>query len=286
MRARRIIFTDIDGVLLGGKAWFLPQNARARKLMLAGKRRAAMAQVSFDPCAVALLDRLLERTGARLVVHSGWRRTIGPTACRDVLVAHGIRPEHLHNDPACPMRPTSSKAEDIQAWLWKHGPGVPRPGAARHIPPKGSSARDQGVTPTPPNPTDNIDIDFLVIDDDALPAMPQIRVDGVEGFCAADYRVAAAFFGVEDRELGVYAVDPADFARVVRRLGSRIAAAEWLHRKHHDFITRAARLNVARLQRIAREGNAWIGRVGDESHFIAECRETIWRELKRARPAQ
>lgn len=45
--------------------------------MLVGKRRAAMAQVSFDPCAVALLDRLLERAGARLVVHSGRRRTIG-----------------------------------------------------------------------------------------------------------------------------------------------------------------------------------------------------------------
>src|SRR5690606_21529269 len=76
----------------------------------------------------------------------------------------------------------------------------------------------------------------------------------------------------------------ADFTRVDRRLGSRIAAAEWLHRGHDDFVTRAARLNVARLQRIAREGNAWIGPVEDEARFIAECRETVWRELKRARP--
>lgn len=208
MRAMRIVFTDIDGVLLGGKIWFLPQNERARKAMLAGKRRAAMAQVSFDPCAVALLDRLLERTGARLVVHSGWRRTIGPGACRDILVAHGIRPEHLHDDPVCQMRPTSSKTEDICAWLWKHGTGIPRPTVAKHIPPKGRPTRDQDLIPTSPSSTGNIELDFLVIDDDAFPTMPQIRVDGIDGFCAAGYRVAIGFFGVEDRELGVYAVDP------------------------------------------------------------------------------
>lgn len=154
-----------------------------------------------------------------------------------------------------------------------------------HTPPRRRPARNRSLASGPPRPAEEDIIDFLVIDD-ALPAMPQIRIDGFNGFCAADYRVAIGFFGVEDRELGVYAVDPADLARVERRLGSRIAAAEWLHREHQDFVTRAARLNVARLQRIAREGNAWIGPIEDEAQFVADCRGAVWRELRRSRPTQ
>jgi hypothetical protein len=74
-----VIFLDIDGVVLTGRAWRLPENVGAIAYMkrLAGRpdRRknlldALRSLASFDAEAIALVTRLAERTNSRIVISS------------------------------------------------------------------------------------------------------------------------------------------------------------------------------------------------------------------------
>ncbi len=70
-----VLFLDIDGVLLSGRAWLMPKNRALRAWTATMKPRDAFDEVGrdavFDPCAVALLAEICEATDARLVVSSG-----------------------------------------------------------------------------------------------------------------------------------------------------------------------------------------------------------------------
>jgi hypothetical protein len=72
-----VIFLDIDGVVLTGRAWTLPENAGAiaqmKRLVGRPDRRkhlldALRSLASFDAEAIALVTRLAERTNSRIVI--------------------------------------------------------------------------------------------------------------------------------------------------------------------------------------------------------------------------
>jgi len=122
-----ILFLDIDGVLLSGRAWMLPSNRLLKERAADLSRRQALdllgREATFDACAVALAVRVCAATGAHIVVSSSWRYTVGLEGTRAKLLHQGIPAHLLHPDWACPMirHGSPSKGADISNWLEEHG---------------------------------------------------------------------------------------------------------------------------------------------------------------------
>jgi len=88
-----IVFLDIDGVLV---PW---------------------DDVQLDNGRVQLLDGLVTRTGARVVVSSSWRESMSREAIEDQLVAAGFS-GRLHS--MTPIIVGASRGDEIAAWLEEH----------------------------------------------------------------------------------------------------------------------------------------------------------------------
>lgn len=73
--SNKVLFLDIDGVVLPGRAYNLPNQTRP------------IVKV-FDPCAVSLLNTACKKQGRKIVLHSSWIRTklwtVGVTGPGDV----------------------------------------------------------------------------------------------------------------------------------------------------------------------------------------------------------
>ena len=85
-----VIFQDIDGVMLPARAYALPENFRRHLLIGTPGHTGDLIDclpVDFDPIAVALVIHMAALSGARIVLHSDWRRHYE----KDVLRGHVIR---------------------------------------------------------------------------------------------------------------------------------------------------------------------------------------------------
>jgi hypothetical protein len=80
----KVVFLDIDGPMIPGRAYCLPENHG--KLV-----------TRFDPVAVAMVLRLLHLAPAKLVISSTWRKHGRERMAAD-LVRNGICPSLLHED--------------------------------------------------------------------------------------------------------------------------------------------------------------------------------------------
>ncbi len=102
----RVLFLDIDGVILSGTA-----------LHATGDNR------HLPPAAIALVNQVLDRTGAVVVVSSNWRMH---DDCREMLAAAGLT--RLHDDWATPTGRQMvgsiilgrTRGSEIQDWLDRH----------------------------------------------------------------------------------------------------------------------------------------------------------------------
>jgi hypothetical protein len=111
----RIIFLDIDGVLNSenepyeGKLWRLSESAILR------------------------VNTIIERTDARIVLTSDWRRYHGLQRCAEVLRAHGLSAEIVDATPNLENRRTVHEEDfdptayferlrrsEIEAWMKSH----------------------------------------------------------------------------------------------------------------------------------------------------------------------
>ena len=150
------LFLDIDGVLLPGRQLYAPENAEARRLLMADKVREAGLAFVFDPACVRRLNDLCAATGAQLVVHSDWRARVGHDETRSHLVGQGVDERLLH-PVRCDYDPRRgvSKADDIWKWVRANQPTK-----------------------------------WAVVDDDYLPSydgpLPQVMPDFNAGLTAAD----------------------------------------------------------------------------------------------------
>jgi hypothetical protein len=108
-----ILFCDIDGVLIPGRAYYMP-----------GQTWPLVTK--FDPCVVGMVNRLCKDLGAKVVIHSNWRGTEPRRISHDMesldkyFIAQGILPEYMHDDPLCPRKMTSTRWYDIELWLGNH----------------------------------------------------------------------------------------------------------------------------------------------------------------------
>jgi hypothetical protein len=116
----KVVFLDIDGVLMSNSSWALPENVNLLEKQRTNPQyssREAAGIVRFNPVAVALVNRLCGFTGARIVVHSTWRRNIGGEDTRAKLLEQRIEERLMHRNWACPIGPGLKKSQDILRWL-------------------------------------------------------------------------------------------------------------------------------------------------------------------------
>jgi hypothetical protein len=113
MRAERILFLDIDGVLNSVK--FMKARHEA------GERNVGHA---LDPTAVAQLQRVVDETGCEIVLSSTWRLIHSLSDMRGMLIAAGMRhPVPLIDKTPCLDRRHGSievnpgRGKEVQAWI-------------------------------------------------------------------------------------------------------------------------------------------------------------------------
>ena len=107
-RVMKIVFLDIDGVL-NSVDWYIRRKAMEEQLGAMPRRHR-----EIDPAAVERLNRLLEATGAEVVISSTWRRLHSLREIEEYLRACGYHgPRLLDDTPVlCTLR-----GLEIQDWL-------------------------------------------------------------------------------------------------------------------------------------------------------------------------
>ena len=112
----KICFLDIDGVL-NSVNFFKEKSLSKRWDELKGKYEnghITAGLVSIYPKAVELLNRLIEATGAKIVVSSSWR---GDSALQTIFTLVGIK-EPIYGET--PRLYSRYRGQEIQQWLNKH----------------------------------------------------------------------------------------------------------------------------------------------------------------------
>lgn len=101
----KVLFLDIDGPMIPRRAFYLPnQTLIVRK---------------FDPVATALLNEVLAKTGAKLVISSTWGKQ-GIETVKTLLEENGISWESVHQDWVTPRKYPLARPEEIRLWLANH----------------------------------------------------------------------------------------------------------------------------------------------------------------------
>lgn len=107
MASLKIIFLDIDGVVLPNRADFLPNQTKP------------IVKI-FDPCAVALLNRACHERKYKIVIHSSWLRFLGEKETLEHCIEQGIKKGHFHEtDPMCSGK-LHWRYDRIDDWLSRH----------------------------------------------------------------------------------------------------------------------------------------------------------------------
>lgn len=91
----KIIFLDIDGPMIPGRAYCLPKTKQKYKGVLAG------VMTEFDPIAVSMLNEICELRGWEIVLHSSWIRIVGGQVTYDHCIKQGLISQSFHEDAWC-----------------------------------------------------------------------------------------------------------------------------------------------------------------------------------------
>lgn len=151
MEVSKVIFLDIDGPIFPARAYALKEN----------RQRSTFPR--FDPVAVALVSRLCEVSGAKIVMTSTWKGRGYEYIC-DAFRRNDFGPDLLHEDWATLGTSGNDRPAQIRAWLRDH-PEVTH---------------------------------FVCIDDMRLDMENAVLVDFDEGFLLHHYRAAAELLGSPD----------------------------------------------------------------------------------------
>lgn len=189
MIKEKIIFLDIDGVSLTGINHLEDRN---KKLFSSIKNdlkeknpsisnydinKEYSKKAYFDETAISLLNRLADKTGAKFVLITNWRRNIGIEETLNVLTEKGFKKEFFHEKYSCPMKMSSDKISDLYFWMCSY-----------------KKSRSE---------IEKANIKFIVIDDDDVLKDNQVFTDYQKGFTLNDYRLACLMLEGTDKTLGV-----------------------------------------------------------------------------------
>lgn len=107
MPYRKILFLDIDGVVLPDRADLLPNQTKPFLKV-------------FDPCAVSLLNDICHRKRYKIVIHSSWLKHHPPGETLAHCIAQGIKKGHFHDtEPECTGQ-LGWRYDRIDEWLSRH----------------------------------------------------------------------------------------------------------------------------------------------------------------------
>jgi hypothetical protein len=110
-----VVFLDIDGVL-NSKQWYA-HNAYSREDISSTERK--LWEHSIDPNCVQRLNRILQQTGAVVIVSSSWRKTHALSEIVSILESRGFRGEV---EGATSANGALSRTEQITEWLAENRP--------------------------------------------------------------------------------------------------------------------------------------------------------------------
>lgn len=190
---------DIDGVLLSKKSYLIENNIKVSEnlkekqdYLRSNKDKYEdysseyknvfyeyAKNIEFDKNAINLINRLAEKSNAKIVVLSNWRRRLNGDKLVEILIDKGIKKEYFHSVPCAPLKMTSEKIHDLYMWL-----------------------DDQKLN------EENSKV--VVIDDEHISSVMNLSKNIIianthfdEGFTVSDYCVAAGFLGTEDKMFSV-----------------------------------------------------------------------------------
>lgn len=127
----RIIFLDMDGVL-NSNSFFKREDSNYRESYPVDDRRWEGYAGSdewwlkmIDPASVKRLNRIIDRTNARVVISSSWRYHCDPTMMQRLLKIKGFKGEVIGRTPLNPELPksfqhTGLRGTEIEVWLVKN----------------------------------------------------------------------------------------------------------------------------------------------------------------------
>jgi hypothetical protein len=111
----KILFLDIDGVILPNRAAYLPNQTPLWTV--------------FDPCAVHMINHICKVTSAKIAIHSSWVRAQALVSAncvpsvdtvKDHMVNQGINADYFHVDAHCYYRFSGTRWNAIYDWLCDH----------------------------------------------------------------------------------------------------------------------------------------------------------------------
>ncbi len=113
----KILFLDIDGVFIPGRAYYMAHQSKP-------------IVTEFDPCVVGMVNRIAETTGARFVIHSSWLRSSlqflsasfdGDTpTVHEWMIRQGLKERYFHEDHSCKYRFSGTRWDAIYDWNESH----------------------------------------------------------------------------------------------------------------------------------------------------------------------
>lgn len=104
----KIIFLDIDGPLIPGRALYMPTQAKG-----------GMSVMVFDPCAVGWLNHICQHKGWRIVIHSSWLKYFGERETYQHCLAQGLKAQYFHKDAWCSGE-INWRYTRVSKWLSDH----------------------------------------------------------------------------------------------------------------------------------------------------------------------
>lgn len=102
----KILFLDIDGPMIPGRAYTMP-----------GQTKGIVK--TFDPVAVGILNRICQDKGWRIVIHSSWLKVFGEKETYDHCIAQGLKPQYFHKDAWCDEN-IHWRYTRVAKWLAEH----------------------------------------------------------------------------------------------------------------------------------------------------------------------
>lgn len=110
----KVLFLDFDGVLNSHK--FITHQANHTNQSIVSMRDP---KTMIDPEAVKILNKIIEATGAKVVISSSWRHLHEWEELQEMLIARGFEGEVIGQTPDAAVS-GPDRGHEIQEWLDAH----------------------------------------------------------------------------------------------------------------------------------------------------------------------